>query len=210
MSEESFFPFTQNDYEILERQVPYEGVFRMAHYKIRFRLFRGGWSRVIEREIMERKQAACLLPYDPLLDKVILIEQFRAGALSNPQSPWLIETVAGSIDKDEAPAEVALRESQEEANCKILDLFPICEYFVSPGGCNEYAYLFCGRVDASDAGGVYGLLEKEGEDIRAFPVPADEAFVMVQEGKIKTSPAIISLQWLQLNREWLKQLWQTK
>jgi ADP-ribose pyrophosphatase len=209
MSEDKFISFSQNDYEIVKREVPYSGRFRMAVYELRYRLFDGGWSNTVTREVMERKSAAAVLPYDPILDRVILIEQFRPGALANPSSPWIIEIVAGVLEQDEAPDAVAVREGKEEADCEILDIYPICEYFVSPGGSNEYLWLYCGRIDATDAGGIHGLAE-ENEDIRTFTVSADEAFIMLQEGKIKSSPAIISLQWLQLNREWLRQLWQTK
>ena len=104
---------------------------------------------------------------------------------------------------------MASREAEEEGGCNILDIYQIYAYFVSPGGSNEFLSLFIGRIDASDVGGIHGLTE-ENEDIRAFALPLDEAYAMVQEGKILTAPAIISLQWLQLNREWLKQLWQTK
>lgn len=201
--------FTQNDYEIVKREVLYQGVFRMARYHLRYRLFNGGWSNTINREILERKSAAAVLPYDPILDQVVLIEQFRAGAISNPSSPWLTEIVAGILEEEEKPNSVAQREAKEEAGCEILDLYPICEYFVSPGGSNEYLWVFCGRIDATDIGGIHGLAE-ENEDIRSMTLSADEAFILLQEGKIKTSPAIVALQWLQLNREWLRQLWQTK
>jgi ADP-ribose pyrophosphatase len=201
--------FTQNDFKIIKRETPYEGFFRIARYQLCFKLFNGGWSNPVIREVMERKSAVGILPYDPILDRIVLIEQFRPGALADPQSPWLIEAIAGVLDAHEKPTDVASREANEEASCEILDLYPICEYFVSPGGSNEYFWLYCGRIDASNIGGIHGLPE-ENEDIRSFTLPADEAFMLAQEGRIKTSPAIISLQWLQLNREWLKQLWQTK
>jgi len=209
MAADKIIPFTQDDYEIVNREVPFQGMFRLAVYQLRYRLYSGEWSKTISRELLERKSAAGILLYDPVLDQVVLIEQFRPGAMANPTSPWLLEVVAGILDSDEGPEAVARRESMEEAGCEILDIYPICEYFVSPGGSNEYIWLFCGRIDASQAGGIHGL-EDENENIRAFTVPVDEAFIMLQEGKIKTSPAIISLQWLQLNREWLKQLWRTK
>jgi ADP-ribose pyrophosphatase len=196
--------------EVIKRDLLYQGVFRLMRYHLRHRLFDGNWSNVLTREILERKSAAAVLPYDPILDHVVLIEQFRPGALDNTaHGPWLLEIVAGVYDGDETPQDVAKRESVEEAGSEILDLYQVCEYFVSPGGSNEYLHLFIGRVDAANTGGVHGL-EEENEDIRTFSVAADEAFIMLQEGKIKTSPAIIALQWLQLNREWLKQLWQTK
>src|SRR3990167_9027115 len=203
-----FIPFSHSDYEIIKREVLYKGIFCLARYHIRHRLFNDTWSSPYSREILERKSAAAVLPYDPVLDQVILIEQLRIGAIANPQSPWLIEIVAGVYDTEKVE-DVAIREAEEEAGCKILDLYPICDYFVSPGGSNEFMNLFCGRIDASEAGGIHGLIE-ENEDIRAFALPVEEAFAMFQEGKIKTSPAIIALLWLQLNREWLKQLWSTK
>lgn len=203
------YDFSQNDYEIIKRELLYQGVFTLARYHVQQRKFNGEWSGVYTREILERKSAVAVLPYDPILDQVILIEQFRAGALANLPSPWLLEVVAGVYNENEPPLDVAVRESEEEAGCKILDIYPICEYFVSPGGSNEYLHLYCGRVDASEVGGIHGL-EEENEDICATAMAADEAFQLAQEGKIRTSPAIISLQWLQLNREWLRQLWQNK
>lgn len=197
------------NYEILNSEILYEGVFRLTRYHLRFKLFNGGMSKIICRELFERKSAAAVLPYDPVLDKVILIEQFRVGAIQRNENPWLIEIVAGILDTEESPAEVAIREAQEEANCNILHLYPICEYFVSPGGSNEYLSVFCGCIDSTKAGGIYGLHEED-EDIRTHVLSFAEAYQELELGKIKTSPAIVSLQWLKLHREWLRNLWQKK
>jgi len=197
--------FSHDDYEIIRREILHKDFFTLARYHLRHRLFNGDWGCIYTREILERKSAAAVLPYDPILNQVVFIEQFRAGALAAPENPWLLEIVAGIYDK-EKPDAVATREAEEEAGCKILDLYPICNYFVSPGGSNEYLHLFCGRIDAKNVGGIHGLAD-EHEDIRAFSLPVEDALVMLQEGKIKTAPLIISLLWLQLNREWLKKLW---
>lgn len=207
MAKTSSKKFKHDDYEIIKREVPFQGVYRMACYQLRFRLYEDGFSKIIEREVMERSPSVGILLYNPLVDCVVLIEQFRVGALANPESPWLIEIVAGSIDTKEKPKTVAKREVIEEAGCEVLDLYPICRYFVSPGACNEYIDLFCGHIREEIVEGIFGLAD-EGENIHAFTVKAEDAFIMLQEGKIRTSPAIITLQWLQLNREWLKQLWQ--
>ena|SRR3990167_375521 len=217
--EEKKISFSHDDYEIIKREILYQGEYRLALYHLHHRLFNGQWSKVFTREIFERPHAAAILPYDPKLDRIVLIEQFRTGAIENPKNPWLLEVVAGVFDKEkpdeegdnikENPEDVARREAEEEAGCKILDIYSICHYFVSPGGSNEQLHLYCGHIDASQVGGVHGLHD-ENEDIRAFLLSPDEAYTMVQEGKIKTSPAIISILWLQLNREWLKQLWLTK
>lgn len=201
--------FTQNDYEVVRREVLYQGFYRLVRNHIRHMKFNNTWTTEFSREVMERPSAVAVLPYDPVLEQVVLIEQFRAGAMANPQSPWLIEAIAGIYRPGDDPVEVTFREAEEEAGIELLDLYKICEYFVSPGGSDEVLTLYCGRVNASNAGGIYGLTE-ENEDIRAFALPLDEAFTLLQEGKIKTSPAIIALQWLQLNRAWLRQLWQIK
>ena len=198
--------FTHNDYEIVNREVLYQGVFRLARYSIRHRLFSGGWSDVFTREVMERFSAAGVLPYDPVLDRVILIEQFRPGSLADPTSPWLIEIPAGVLVGDTKPEDLAHSEAFEEAGCTLTHLAPICDYFVSPGGCNEYIHLYCGRVDASHAGGIHGL-KHEHEDIRVLNIPAEEAFEHLYAGNIKTSPAITTLFWLQLHRNRLRDVW---
>lgn len=201
-------PFTQDDYKIVKRDIKYEGIFRLVNNHVRHLKFNGEWSNTYTREILERRHAVGVLPYDPQRDEIILIEQFRAGALNSGQSPWLLEVVAGIYAENEMPEEVAIREAEEEAGAMLTALQPVCDYFVSPGGSNEYIHLFCGKVDASNINGIYGLPE-ENEDIRAFTLPREEAFRLIQEGKIKTSPVIICLQWLQLNHQWLRDLWLT-
>jgi ADP-ribose pyrophosphatase len=83
--------------EILDQTVGYNGYFRIERYRLRHRLFSGTWSRELVREVFERGHAAAVLPYDPVLDQVVLIEQFRIGALQTPGDPWLVEIVAGII-----------------------------------------------------------------------------------------------------------------
>lgn len=202
----SLTTFTQNDYEIVKREVLYEGKFRLARYHIRHQLFNGGWSEVFSREILERFSAAGVLPYDPILDRVILIEQFRPGSLADPKSPWLIEIPAGILEGDAKPDDLAYREAMEEAGCELTNLAPVCDYFVSPGGCNEYIHLYCGKVDASEVGGIHGL-KHEYEDIRVLNMPAEEAFDHLYKGNIKTAPAIVTLLWLQLHRSRLQAVW---
>ncbi len=198
--------FTHDDCEVVKREVLYQGVFCLAKYHIRTRLFKGGWSDVFTREVFERRSAAAVLPYDPASDRVILIEQFRAGGLADAKSPWLIEIPAGIFSNQETPEELIYREAKEEAGCTITDPLLISDYFVSPGGNNEYLYLFCAKTNASHVSGIHGL-EYEHEDIRVINLPATEAFAKVRTGEIKTAPAIISLLWLEINREKLRRSW---
>jgi ADP-ribose pyrophosphatase len=134
---------------------------------------------------------------------VVLIEQFRAGAIDDKGGPWLIECVAGVIDVGESEEQVALRESHEEAGCTISKLEAISRYYVSPGGTTEHCSLFCGIVDSAGVGGIHGR-PHEHEDIRVMVIDAAQAYAWVREGKIRSSATIIALQWLQLNEARLK------
>jgi len=190
----------KKDVEIVSRETAYRGYFSIEAYKLRYRLFEGGWSESVEREVFERGQVAAVLPYDPKLNKVVLIEQFRVGALNDKRSPWLLEIVAGVLEPDETPEQLAHREAKEEAGIEILEMIPMYHYWVSPGGCTERVKLFCGKVDASQAGGIHGL-DHEHEDIRVHVVDVQEAFDMVRSGVINNALSIIALQWLELNLE---------
>ena len=192
--------------EIVNREIAFDGFFRMERYRLRHRLFRGGMRPVIERELFERGHAAALLPYDALRDTVVLLEQFRIGALYMPSGPWLVEAVAGIIEPGESAEDVVRRESQEEAGCTVTDMEPICRYLVSPGGTSETLSLFCGRVDSRGVGGIHGL-ESENEDIRVSVTPLKQALAWLDDGTINSAGPIIALQWLKLNQQRLKRLW---
>lgn len=194
------------DVEILEKSERYRGYFRIDRYRLRHRLFAGGWSGQIEREVFERGHAVGVLPYDPAADAVVLIEQFRIGALVAGMEPWLIEVVAGIIEESETPEEVARRETLEEAGLEIRALMPMCRYLVSPGGSSESVRLYCARVDSRGAGGIHGLAE-ENEDIRVEVVPFDKALRLLDEGRVANSVSVIALQWLGLHRDRVRAAW---
>ncbi|KZY89612.1 hypothetical protein A3744_23025 [Oleiphilus sp. HI0073] len=153
-----------------------------------------------------RGDATCVLLYDPSLQALVLVEQFRAGGLLHSDSPWMLELVAGINEQGEAPEEVACREAVEEADAHILDLMPIYDFFPSPGGSTERIHLFLGLVDARALGGVHGLAE-EGEDIKVHVLDLPEAVSMLSRGEIDNSPAIIAIQWLLLNKTRVDDVW---
>ena len=108
--------------------------------------------------------------FDPVHDQVVLVEQFRMGPFLSNDDPWLLEVVAGISEPGETLEEVALREVEEETGYKITSLMPVSDFYVSPGASNEKLRLFCGLVDATDAGGIFGVAD-EGEDIRVHVLP---------------------------------------
>jgi len=197
---------TRSDVEIIEKTVCYEGFFRIERYRLRHRLFNGSWSGDIVRELFERGHAAAVLPFDPVRDEVVLIEQFRVGALATPGGPWLMEIVAGVIDGDETTEDVVRREAIEEAGCTVAELIPICDYLVSPGGTSEIISLYCGKVDAGGVGGIHGL-DEENEDIKVTVIPFNDALSLLESGKINSASPIMALQWLALNHQRVRTLW---
>ncbi|MCY1176984.1 ADP-ribose pyrophosphatase [compost metagenome] len=192
--------------EIVEREACFRGFYALDRVHLRHELFAGGMGPVISRELFVRHDAVCVLPYDPLRDAVVLIEQFRVGALDKSAHPWLLELVAGLIDKDEEPEDVARREAVEEADLQLTSLWPITTYYPSPGGSNERVHLYLGRCDSSNAGGVHGLAE-EGEDIRVHVLPLEDALALMGEGRLDNAATMLALQWLALNRTEVRGLW---
>lgn len=191
----------RDDVELLEQDTVFQGYYRMDRYRLRHRKYDGQWSRPITREVLERGHAAAVLPYDPVHDRVILIEQFRTGAYAHGASPWQIEIVAGIIDEGETGAEVARREALEEAGCKLGDeLLPVMNYYMSPGAVSEFMEIYCASCDSQGLGDetICGL-DHEDEDIRVLAVPLQQAIMLMNTGGIRNSPAIIALQWLQLH-----------
>jgi ADP-ribose pyrophosphatase len=192
--------------EIVEREACFRGFYRLDRLHLRHRQFSGEMGPVLSRELFLRHDAVCVLPYDPQRDEVVLIEQFRVGAMEKGAHPWLLELVAGLIDTDEVPEAVAHREAREEADIELTSLWPITQYFPSPGGSDEHVYLYLGRCSSVGAGGVHGLAE-EGEDIRVHVWPFEDALQAVKDGRINNAASIIALQWLALNRAEVRGLW---
>ncbi len=194
------------EFKINHHEVAYNGFFRLEKYQLQHTLFEGGWSEEITRELFMRGNCVAVLLYDPDRDEVVLIEQFRAGAVLNPDRAWLIEIVAGAIEEGETAEQVAYRESVEEAGCEIEELMLINEFYTTPGGSSERISLFCGKVDASTVGGVHGL-DDEHEDILVTVAKFDEVYQMVESGKIESGIPIIAIQWLYINKQKLKEKW---
>ncbi|WP_434356951.1 ADP-ribose diphosphatase [Parasalinivibrio latis] len=196
--------FTRDDAEVTAVETVYDGYFKMHKYAFRHRLFSGGWSEVIERELFERGHAVAVLPYDPVSDRVVMVEQIRVGAMVAGQSSWQLEIVAGVIDKGQTSEQVAYREAEEEAGLQVESLQKITRYMSSSGGCSESLDVYLGIVDAGKAEGIHGLPE-EGEDILVHVLSREEAYKLVENGTIENAASIIAIQWLQLHHQRLRE-----
>ena len=193
--------FTREDVEVVSETSLHQGFVSLSSYALRHRLFAGGMSPLIHREVLLRNRAAGLLAYDPLKQAVVLVEQFRIGAYVRGNEPWALELVAGMEEPGESLEMLVKREAVEEAGIHIPGkLIKICDYMASTGGSSEQMSLYCGKVDADTAAGIHGLAE-EGEDIRVHVLSLTEAFAALRNGRIQNAATIIALQWLEINRE---------
>lgn len=194
--------------EVLSRETVYDGFFQMTRFRLRHALFQGGVTETLVRERFERGHAVGVLLYDPWEDAVVLVEQFRIGALELAGGAWLLETVAGIIEPGESPEAVAVRETKEEADIEIGELISVAHYLISPGGSSQTVQLYCAPVDSRHLRLEGHGNPAEGEDIRLHVIPADEAIAMLGNRALQAAMPIIALQWLALNREWLISRWQ--
>jgi ADP-ribose pyrophosphatase len=192
--------------ELVRHEVAFQGYFKVGRYFFRHSLRRGGQSSVISREVFERGQAGAVLPYDPVRDEVVLIRQFRAGSYVAGHHPFTWEAVAGIIEANETAEKMIRREAVEEAGLRIGDVIPIANVMLTPGACSEACQLFLGRVDTSNAGGVFGL-PSEGEDILVKVLSFADAYDLVESNQVDNAIGVIALQWLALHRDTVRQRW---
>ncbi len=198
--------FGAQDVRVLHNEVAYAGHFELRRLTLQHRCFAGGWSQPLVRELFERGDAVGVLPYDPASDSVVLIEQFRPGALRGDDSPWMLELVAGVVEPGESDEQVVHREAMEEAGCELSELVPIATFIPSAGACSEQVRLFCGRVSSAAIGGIHGL-DDEGEDILVHSVSRADALQMVADDRIPNGHTLIALQWLQIHGDTLRERW---
>lgn len=197
----------RDDVELEAQETLHDGFIRVDRFHLRHRLHRGGWSESLSRETMLRGEVAAVIPYDPIRDRIILIEQFRIGlyAAGDPY-PWSTEIIAGIVEPGESARDMARRETMEEAGCEIGRLEEVMTFYSSPGGSSQRVVMFCAEVSATNVDGIYGL-DAEGEDIRAFALPADDVFETLHTGAIDNAVGLVGLQWLAMNRDALRRRW---
>jgi ADP-ribose pyrophosphatase len=197
--------FGKADVIIEKREILFKGFYRVDKVHLRHRQFAGNIGPLITRELFVRRPAVGVLVYDADMDCVLLIEQFRVGALENAY-PWQMEIVAGLIEPGELLEDVARRETEEETGVTLDALEKVMEFLPSAGGSDESFTLFVGRADLASAGGIHGVPE-EGEDIRVNVLSVAQALAALQNGRINNAPCILALQWLALNKPRLQARW---
>ncbi len=172
---------------------------------LRHRRFDGTMSPPLDRSYLVAADAALVLPYDPLRDRVLLIEQMRVGPLGRRDPDiWLLEPIAGGVDVGEVPEDAARREAQEEANLTLSVLEPVARSYASPGSSTECYHMFVGLADLPDDITGIGGLDHESEDIRSHLVSFDRFMEMAEAQQLANAPLVSLAYWLAFHRKRLR------
>lgn len=191
--------------EVIAHESPHAGFFLTDAYDLRHPTFDGGFSAQLRREVFVATDAALVLPYDPVRDRVLMVEQFRMGPFGRGDPrPWMLEPVAGRVDPGETPEEAARREAREEAGLDLRGLEKISSHYCSPGCSTEYFHCFIGICDLPDGHRGPGGVASEHEDIRIHLLEFDAAMRLLQTGEADNGPLVLSLIWLAQMRDRLR------
>lgn len=190
----------EKKFKLIDKKNLYSGFFELNKFTFKHKKHDGSWSTPISREIFSGAQVASVLPYDPSSKKFILLDQFRSGLIENHDNPVLKEIVAGIIDKNETPAEAAIRECKEEIGSDINKLTKILTYYPAPGSSQSLYHLFLGEVNSFKGARILGE-KNENEDILARCYTIEETKKMLNDQKIINGLTLIALQWFFLNQQ---------
>jgi len=188
--------YSASDITLESRENLFQGFIQVEKVSLRHRLFhRPEYSRLLQRELIHRPEAAGVLLYNDQQQRFALIEQFRVGALNDPDSAWQLEIIAGVLDGNESPESCIRRESLEEAGCKIDELQHLFSFYPSAGACSEFFHLYAAEVELPAEGGIFGLAT-EGEDIQLHLFEYSQLPILFKQGRLRNAPVIMALQWL--------------
>ena len=191
-----------------DKRQAYRGFFSVEEHKLSYKKFDGSQSEVVTRSALVSSEAVIVLPYDPVNDRVLLVEQFRTGPyVKGDANPWVLEPIAGLIDVGETPMEAGLREAKEEANLDIKHMELVARSYPSPGISTEFFHQYIGIVPLPESTDVIAGLKTECEDIRSHIFAYEQFSKMISTGSIKVGPAILLGLWLSNNRERLRTLY---
>lgn len=180
---------------------PYVGFYALEEWRFRRARFDGGWSNWMEHALLVSTDSAIVLPYDPMRDQVLMVEQMRISLLARGDAhPWCLEPVAGRIDPGETPEQCARREMLEEAGLEATRLVHVSSNYPSPGNCTEFFHCFIGLTDLSGQGGQVAGLEEENEDIKRHVFGFEDALRMADEDRFPAGPLVTLLNWLARHR----------
>jgi ADP-ribose pyrophosphatase len=188
----------------------WQGRIPLQVVRFRHRRFDGSISGLRTWELWRRGPAVAMLPYDPVADMLVVIEQFRLPALVAGVDPVLVEIPAGFLDAGEDPQTAITREMHEETGLQADRLVPIGRFVLTAGGSDETCTIFAGRIRApqGDTDARFGLAAEQ-EDIRLRLLPATQAIETALAGGYPNSVTTIAMLWFAARRDRLREEWGT-
>lgn len=176
---------------------PYAGFFAVEEFRFGHARFDGGAHPPVDRTVFVAADAVTVLPYDPERDRVLLVEQIRAGPLARGDpAPWILEPVAGRIEPGDGPEATAFKEAREEAGLELSALHRVAGYYPSTGCFSEFVHSFVGIAALPREGTWLGGLAEEGEDIRAHVISREALMARIVADEMPDAPLILTAWWL--------------
>lgn len=155
----------------------------------------------LTHEVYGKSDGVAILLYNMEAKSVLLTKQFRAPVwASETNGSTLIEVCGGAIDPNEDPVETVKREAVEEVGVCPIHIEFVCQTFLSPGILKEKIHLYLGAYDPKHLQLKEGGVFEEGEEIEIIEISFEEAFDMVQSGKLIDARTLILLQHLMLKQ----------
>jgi len=152
----------------------------------------GAWQRQ-SREVYSNAGGAAVLLYDRSRRTVLLTRQFRIGARLAGHDGFMIEAPAGMLD-DASPDRRVRAELCEETGYRAKEVRKVLAFMPNPSSLTEVVHCFLGEYERGDKAGEGGGKAEEGEDIEVLEIDAQEAFAMVEDGRIVDAKTVILLQ----------------
>ena len=151
-------------------------------------------------ELVRAFRVVAVIAFDPVLNKLVLIRQFRIGAHLRTGLGMTVEIVAGGCEEGEHPRQAAIRELKEEAGLEPIELEEHFTFQTTSGLTDEIVHLFVARIDASKIPKSAGL-ESESEETFPFLASLDDVLEAIDKNRISNGIANLSLLWFARNRE---------
>ena len=119
-------------------------------------------------------------------DQILFVHQYRPAV-----DAMMLEIPAGKLEKDEDPYTCGLRELEEESGFTTDRLHKVCEFYSTPGFCNEKLYIY----EAEELQVVeHPKAMDEDEEIELRWYNVKDALAMIQNNEIIDAKTIIAIQ----------------
>lgn len=150
-----------------------------------------GNSRDFERVV--HSPAVVGICHDPINDQILLVEQYRYGAMQE-----MLEFPAGLIDKGEQAHQAVVREIWEEAGVNAKSATLINEYMSMPGSLHAPMSVFYVTFDSREVEDGTICETSEFEKTKVVLKTAKELIREVEANQHPSVPVIIGAQYLKM------------